>query len=261
VTEDDFEMPDLEGLAEQMEDALAEAQKAMADLPTDMGDLGGLMGSLSSLVGGLPADLGELSGAISGFEAQHEANVASARGEPDWGVEADIRAGTKLHVVIGTEMDLAAAAAAYESTQGEGFESLVGGILAGVAGVMGDGVVDQVMGQLKKGRTMAAVTGVEVLACRFRGAPSNAAEELVLSPEAGILLSVDGEGIGFELAPLLTVKNRWEHADIPTFTPMGESVVVPLDAFDAGSGFERRFVPDGQDEDLSVTLRFSPLNA
>jgi len=111
VTEDDFEMPDLEGLAEQMEDALAEAQKAMADLPTDMGDLGGLMGSLSSLVGGLPADLGELSGAISGFEAQHEANVASARGEPDWGVEADIRAGTKLHVVIGTEMDLAAAAA------------------------------------------------------------------------------------------------------------------------------------------------------
>jgi hypothetical protein len=112
---------------------------------------------------------------------------------------------------------------------------------------------------LKKGRSIAAVEDVKVVACRIQGAPGDAAENLQLSPEGNIPLVLDEGGLGFEFAPLLTIRNRWEKADIPTFTPMGEETVVPLEHFESGEAFRLEFEPAGQEEELTVTLSFQPL--
>ncbi|NOR83230.1 MAG: hypothetical protein GQ526_07020 [Ardenticatenales bacterium] len=122
--------------------------------------------------------------------------------------------------------------------------------------------MDQIMGQLKeKGRSMALVEGVQVLACRIQGAPGDAAKTLRLSPEANIPLVMDNNGLGFEFAPLLTIRNRWENADIPTFSPMGEEIVVQLGNFESGEAFRIRFEPAGQEEEMTVELTFRPLGS
>jgi hypothetical protein len=258
MTEDTFDLPDMGELTRQMEDAMAEAQKAMQDLPTQMGELEGVMGSLSALMGEMPAQMEELSSAMAGFEGQHEANVESLAGEPDWSVEASIQVGEKLHIVVSAAFDLAKVKGAWSSTQGAGFESWVEGVVADTEGEIEPGLVGQIMGQLKKGRSIAVVENVKVLACRIQGTPGDAAEKLQLSPEGNIPLVLDEDGLGFEFAPLLMIRNRWENADIPTFTPMGEEVVVPLERFESGETFKLEFEPAGQEEKMKVALSFQP---
>ena len=260
MTEDSFDLPDLGELTQQMEDAMAEAQKAMQDLPTQMGELEGVMGSLSALMEGMPAQMEELSSAMAEFEEQHEANVGVLAGEPDWSVEAIIRVGEKLHIAVSAAFDLEKIKEAWSSTQAAGFESLVEGVVADTEGGVEPGLVGQIMGQLKKGRSIAAVEDVKVFACRIKGAPGNAAEKLHLSPEGNIPLVMDEGGLGFEFAPLLTIRNRWENADIPTFTPMGKEIVVPLEHFENGEAFGLEFEPAGQEEEMTVTLNFQPLD-
>ncbi|MFL7793607.1 MAG: hypothetical protein AB8I69_15805 [Anaerolineae bacterium] len=259
MTKDTFDLPDMGELTRQMEDAMAEAQKAMQDLPTQMGELEGVMGSLSALMGGLPAQMEDLSSAMAEFEEQHEANAESLAGEPDWSVEASIRVGEKLHIVASAAFDLEKVKEAWSSTQGAGFESLVEGVVADTEGEIEPGLVGQIMGQLKKGRSIAVVEDVKVLACRIQGAPGDATEKLQLSPEGNIPLVLDKGGLGFEFAPLLTIRNRWENADIPTFTPMGEEIVVPLERFESGETFKLEFEPAGQEEKIKVALSFQPL--
>ena len=259
MTEDTFDLPDLGELTRQMEDAMAEAKKAMQDLPTQMGELEGVMGSLSTLMEGLPAQMEELNSAMAEFEEQHEANVESLAGEPDWSVEANIWVGEKLHIVVNAAFDLAKVREAWSSTQGAGFESLVEGVVADTGGEIEPGLLGQIMGQLKKGRSIAVVEDIKVLACRIQGAPGDAAEKLQLSPEGNIPLVLDEGGLGFEFAPLLTIRNRWENADMPTFTPTGEEIVIPLEHFESGETFEREFEPDGQEEEMRVVLSFQPL--
>ncbi len=178
MTKDAFDLPDMDDLASQMEDAMAEAQKAMGDLPMD--GMKNVMGSLSALMGGMPAQMEELSGAMAGFGGQHEANVESLAGEPDWSVEANIQVGEKLRLIVNAAFDLEKVREAWSSTQGAGFESLVEGVVAGTAGEIETGLMGQIMGQLKKGRSIAIVEDVEVLACRIQGAPGDAAEKLQL---------------------------------------------------------------------------------
>lgn len=256
---DAFELPDMEDLARQMQDALAEAQNAMEDLPGQLGGLEDVMGSLSGLMEGMPGQMEELAGALAGFGEQHQANTAALAGEPDWSLEATIRAGQTLHLVVSAVFDLGKVGEAWSSTQGAGFDSLVGEAVAGAAGGMDAGLMGQVMGQLKKGRGLALVEDVEVLACRIPGAPADAAQQLQLSPEGNIPLVLDAAGIGFEFAPMLTIRNRWERADIPTFSPMGGEIVVPLAHFEEGQPFELAFEPAGQDEQVTVVLSFRPL--
>ncbi|MEA3341358.1 MAG: hypothetical protein U9R15_15445 [Chloroflexota bacterium] len=251
---------DMDELAHQMEAAMAEAQKATKDLPMQMGEIENVMGSLSALMGGMPAQMGELSTTMAGFEEKHEANVESLAGEPDWSVEASIRVGEKLHIVVSAAFDLGKVREAWSSTQGAGFESLVEGVVAGTAGEMETGLMGQIMGQLKKGRSIAVVEGVEVLACRIQGAPGDAAEKLQLSPEANIPLVMDEGGLGFEFAPLLTIRNNWESADIPTFSPMGEEIVVQPGHFESGEAFSLKFEPTGQEDEMTVELSFRPLD-
>jgi hypothetical protein len=258
MTKDTFDLPDMGELTRQMEDAMAEAQKAMQDLPAQMGELEGVMGSLSALMEGMPAQMEELSSAMAEFEEQHETNVESLAGEPDWSVEANIRVGEKLHIVVSAAFDLAKVKEAWSSTQGAGFESLVKGIVADTEGEIEPGLVGQIMGQLKKGRSVAVVEDVKVLACRIQGAPGDAAEKLQLSPEGNIPLVLDEGGLGFEFAPLLTIRNRWEKADIPTFTPTGEDIVIPLEHFESGEAFRLEFEPTGQEEKITVALSFQP---
>lgn len=100
---------------------------------------------------------------------------------------------------------------------------------------------------------------VEVLACRIQGAPGDARETLQLSPEGNIPLAMGEEGIGFEFAPLLTIRNRWERADIPTFSPMGREITVPLEQFESRE-FEMRFEPQGQEDPIVVKLSFQALD-
>jgi hypothetical protein len=259
MTEDAFDLPNMDDLTRQMEDAMAEAQKAMQDLPTQMGELEGVMGSLSALMGGMPAQMEELNSAMAAFGEQHEANVESLAGEPDWSVEANIRVGEKLHVVVSAAFDLEKIKEAWSSTQAAGFESLVEGVVADTEGEIEPGLMGQIMGQLKKGRSIAVVEDVKVLACRIQGAPGDAAEKLQLSPEGNIPLVLDEGSLGFEFAPLLTIRNRWETADIPAFTPMGEEVIVPLERFKSGGAFGLEFEPAGQEEEVKIKLSFQPL--
>jgi hypothetical protein len=258
VTEEAFELPDMDELTRQMEDAMAEAQEAMQDLPTQMGELGGVMGSLSALMGGMPAQMEDLSSAMAAFGGQHEANVESMAGEPDWSVKASIQVGEKLHIVVNAAFDLAKIKEAWASTQGAEFESLVQGVVAGT-GDIDTGLTGQIVEQLSKGRNMASVKDIEVLACRIQGAPGNAAQELQLSPEGNIPLMMDENGLGFEFAPLLTIRNKWENANIPTFSPMGEKIVVQLAHFENGEPFKLAFEPSGQEDKVTVALNFQPL--
>ncbi len=259
MVKDAFDLPDMDDLTRQMEDAMSEAQKAMEDLPTEMGALGDVMGSLSALMGGMPAQMAELGGAVAGFGEQHEANIAASAGEPDWLVGAGIRVGETLHVVVRAVFDLAQVREAWQSTQDAGFESLVAGVIGDAARDFEPGLMDQITGQLQKGRSVAVVEAVDVRSCRIQGAPADATETLQLSPEANIPLVMGEEGLGFEFAPLLTIRNRWEHAAIPSFVPTGAEIVVPLTCFDDGVAFMREFEPSGQEARLRVTLGFEPL--
>jgi hypothetical protein len=257
---DDFDFPDMDDLASQMGDAMEEAKKAMEDLPMPMGDLEGVMESLSALMGGLPEQMEGLGSALGGFAEQHAENSAAMAGEPDWSVEAGIRVGKKLDLVVQAVLDFGKVRQAWSSTQGAGFEDLVAGVAAGSGEEFEPKVMGQIMGQLKKGRSLALVQDVKVLACRIQGAPGNAADKLQLSPEGNIPLVMDEDGIGFEFAPLLTIRNQWENADIPRFTPMGEEIVVQMALFEAREPFEITFTLGGQEEEMMVTLHFQPLD-
>ena len=257
MTEDSFDIPDMDALSRMMGDAMAETERAMEDIPAQVVDV---MGDLSDLMGGLPDELQELSAAVSGFGDLHAANMSAAVGEPDWSLQADIRVGKALHVAVTAEFDLQMVVDAWESVQGGELESLVSGLMQGEAGDgLEPGMMGQVMDQLKQGRTMAAVRSVEVLKCRFAGAPGNAAETLQLSPEAGIGLALNDGGLAFEFAPMLTIRNGWENADIPTFAPTVEDVVVDLSRFEGREAFSLNFVPGDQEYDLSIELGFAPI--
>ncbi|MEA3309604.1 MAG: hypothetical protein U9Q70_08865 [Chloroflexota bacterium] len=259
MTKDTFDLPDMDELTHQLEDAMTAAQKALADLPVQMEQLGDITGSFSALMGGMPAQLGRLAAAMEGFEEEHESNVTSLAGEPDWSMKADIWVAKKLHLVISASFDLEKIKEAWSSTQNAGFESLVTGVVAGTGAEIEAGMMGQIMGQLKQGRSIAVVEDVKVRACRIQGAPRDAAAKLQLSPEGNIPLAMSEDGLGFELAPMLTIRNKWENANIPTFSPLGKELVVSLEHFENGETFNLNFKPAEQEEELTVELSFQPL--
>ena len=259
MTDDSFEMPDLGDLSKQIEDAMKDAQNAMDDLPNVKG-LGGIMGSLSSLMENMPDQMGDLTDAISGFGESHEENANVLIGEPDWGLEAEIRVGSILHLIVSAEFDLGKLMETWESTQGAGFEEIVGGVVSDADIDLEDGMLGQIMGQLKQGRGAARVTGIDVVSCHIQGAPGNASDALKMSPEGNIPLVLSESGIGFEFAPMLTIKNRWENAAIPTFLPMAEEIVVPVSYFDEKTCENVDFKPTNQDVEIELSLRFSPIS-
>jgi len=253
-------LPDMEDLARQMEDALAEAQGAMEGLPTEMGQMEGALGALSALMQGMPAQMAELSSAMAGLGEAQAASAEALAGEPDWGFYADIRIGNMLHLGVEAEFDLVQAVQTFESTQGPGLESLVAGLVQDVAGDdFEPGLTEQVLGQVQKGRGMALVRNIDVIKCQIPGAPGDAASTLQLSPEANIPLVVDEGSLGFEFAPMLTIRNQWERADIPVFAPMGEEVLISLSRFEDGESFSMQFSPVSQEYKVSIELRCSPL--
>jgi hypothetical protein len=261
MTEESFDMPDMDELARQMEDAMSQARQAMQELPTQMEGLGDVMGALSSLMGDMPSQMAGLGEAVSSFEEQHSNNVQELAGDPDWSLKANIRVGASLEVVVTADFDLQKVVQAWESTQGEGLESLVAGLVQETSGDdLEPGVMGQVMGQLKKGRGMAVVRSVEVRKCNLPGAPGNAAEKLQLSPEANISLVLHEEGLGFEFAPMLTIRNKWDNADIPTFSPMGDEVTVELSRFDDHKAFSQSITPAGQTYQVKIDLNLSPID-
>lgn len=257
MNSDSFEMPDMDDLARQMQEAMDEAQQAMEDLP---GQMDSVLGGLSALMGDLPTQMQDLNAAMSGFGEMHKANAQALIGEPDWNLEATIKVGEILHLVVVAAFDLEKVVQTWESTQGDGLESLLSGLMGSMGGDdMEAGTMDQVMGQLEKGRGMAAIQRVDVLACHIAGSPANASETLQLSPEANIPLVLHEGSLGFEFAPMLTIRNKWEHATIPVFSPMGEDVVVDLARFDRQEPFSVRLAPQGQEHKVSIELSLTPI--
>ena len=260
MTDDMFEMPDMDDIAHQMEEAMKQAQQAMDDLPGQMEGLEDVMGSLSGLMEGLPGQLEGLEESVSGFTGQHQQNMESLVGEPDWKLTARIRAGSTLEVKIEAVFDLRKVIQTRESTQGGGLEGLVSGLMQEHDGQAPDqGMLDQVMGQLQKGRGMARVESVDVLRCSIAGAPADAVETLQLSPEANIPLVLHDHGLGFEFAPMLTIRSRWEHADLPAFSPTGDGLVVALESFQKDRPFRVDTKESQQDPILAVDMAFEPL--
>ena len=253
-----FEMPDMNDINKQMQDAMEQAQKAMQDLPEQMGEMQNIMGSLSSLMGNLPDQLSGLGSAMQDFEEQHEENIEMAAGEPDWEIAANIHVGNILNVIVKAEFDLQQIVQAYQSTQGGGFEDLVRSVAGDAVNDLDEDTMGQVMEQLGKGRSTAKITMVKIQSCTIAGAPANTADQLQLSPQAGIPLVVDNNKIGFEFAPMLTIRNQWENANIPTFTPMAEQTMISLADFENGNLFQKKVSVDNQEMNIHVELVFIP---
>ncbi len=224
----------------------------MADFK--MPDMGDLMGQMEEAMAGLGDQMGELSESMEGFGEQHEKNAASLAGEPDWLLEADIKVGDMLHLEIEAEFDLAKIVEAATSTEHADF----GKVVKEAAGDVDDATLAQIMEQLGQGRSIAQVLAVEVKACTIAGAPGDAAANLELSPEAGIPLSAKKGKMAFEFAPVLTIKNEWENASIPTFEPMADQVTVPLLSFKEGKAFTKSCVVKGEGAKVTIGLSFEP---
>lgn len=126
---DTFEMPDMSELAKQMEDAMAEAQRAMEELPMQLDGMENVLDSLTALMEGMPTQMQELGAAMANLEGQQEVSVESLAGDPDWLVEARIQVGQKLDLIVRGRFDLGGIKEAWSSTQGEGFEALVAGVI------------------------------------------------------------------------------------------------------------------------------------
>ena len=254
-----FDLPNMDDLSKLVENAMEQAESSMEDLPDQMEGLEDIMGSLSSMMEGLPGDLDSLTGAIEGFSGQHEANSVALAGDPDWTLEADIQIGTKIRVVVSAAFDLKNVMLAWNSTQNSGFESLVQGVAANAGVETDDNMMEQIMGQLQKGRSIALVKDINVLECNIQGAPGDAVKLLKFSPEGNIPLAMDENGLGFEFSPMLTIKNKWDNADLPTFTPMAEEIVVHPDQFVSVEDFNLEFKPANQDFEITLNLTFKPL--
>jgi len=256
-----FEFPeiqDIDDLSRQMEEAMQETQKAMDSLPDQMIELEDSLGSLSSLMNNLPDQMKELTNAMSSFDEQHQENLDLSAGEPDWALKADIYVGDIIHVLVNAAFNLDNIRQAWMSTQGEGFDSLVKGVIEGGNIELEEGDMGQILDQLQKGRSMAIIEEVDVLACNIAGAPSNAVKTLTLSPEANIPIMFNEYGIGFELAPFLTIRNQWENASIPSFTPMGADIVVPDEKFDGNEAFQITYKISGQEKPIQIVFHFQP---
>jgi hypothetical protein len=253
-----FDMPNMDDINKQMQDAMEQAQKAMDDLPEQMEDMQNVMGSLSSLMGNLPGQLNDLGSAMQNFETQHEENMETATGQPDWEIAANIHVGSILNVIVKAEFDLQQIIQAYHSTQGGGFEDLVRSVAGDAVSDLDDDTMGQVMQQLGKGRSTAKVTTIKIQSCTIAGAPANAEEQLKLSPQAGIPLMMDNGRIGFEFSPMLTIRNQWENANIPVFTPMAEQIQIPLIHFEGGKLFQEKIKVNNQEIDIQIEIVFLP---
>ena len=190
MAEGDIELPNMEDLAKQMEEATAEVEKAMEGLE-QLGGIGDVIGSLSAVTEDTPGQLGDLTSAIGDFDQQDLQGVESAPGEPDWAMTARIQVGEALDVAVEASLDLASVEQAWQSTRGADFEDLVGETIADAGVEVEDGEMGQIMEQLSQGRSTAVVEQLDVLAVRMQGAPGDAEQTLQLSPEAGIPLSMD----------------------------------------------------------------------
>ena len=256
--ENSFDMPNMDDINKQMQDAMEQAQKAMDDLPEQMEDMQNVMGSLSSLMDNLPGQLNDLGSAMQNFETQHEENMETAVGQPDWEIAANIHVGSILNVIIKAEFNLQQIMQAYQSTQGGDFEDIVRSVAGDAVNELDEDTMGQVMQQLSKGRSTAKITTIKIQACSIAGAPANAADQLQLSPQAGIPLVMENNKIGFEFAPMLTIRNQWENANIPVFTPMAEQIMITIKDFENENLFQKKFTITNQDMEMQLELVFIP---
>lgn len=266
----DFEMPDMgeifnqlsegmKGMEEAMqgmEDALEDVQETMQEIP----DMAGILSAFSGLSKNLPGQMGDLEEALGGFGELHEENLNNLAGKSDWAINANIQIGKILKLNVKAVFDLQNALQTYQSTQGSQMDEAINSVLGNIADIDADSELgDMIKEELKQGRSAASVESIQVLSCTIAGAPANSAENLKLSPEAGIPIAVQEKGISFEFAPMLTIKNRWENAAIPVFVPMGEAVIVPIHKFDQAVPFKETFQIDQEKQTILISIDFQLL--
>lgn len=265
----DFEMPEIPDLGkmfdelsetlEELPGLIEESTKASESM--DMPDLGALMSGLAGLANNLPGDLSSLENAMAGFGDQHAENMESAVGEPDWEFKFKIDVGEILSLAVEGEMDVSSLLAAHEATQTGEMGQEIDQVLDNLVDFeVDDALRADIFTQLKQGRGMARITSIRVLTCSIAGAPSKAAEQLTLSPEANIPLSVKNGSICFELAPMLTIKNKWDHAHIPTFVPFEGHVSIEIQKLSNQSKIVEELAFENNDHQIRLQLTCSLIN-
>ena len=184
--------------------------------------------------------------------------MESLLGEPDWRVTATVRVEEMLVVEVVADFDLRKTIQTWRYIRSGRLEAMLGGGDEGRS--RDEASMRKVLDDLQQGRGLAVVREIHVERCELPGAPETAAEEIRFTPEMNVPLLMHQNGLGFEFAPVLTIRNQWEKAIVPAFFPMGEEVVVPLSRFQSGQPFTVRVSPEGQEYDVKLALHFAPLD-
>ncbi len=255
---DEPEMPGFEGLAEDMEKAMAEARKAMDDLPP-LEELGAVQEAMAGL-----AAMGTALEKMRLAAQQRDELLAEMVGEPNWRFKAEITvrkgASPLMKVELTADFDLEKIVEGHEILSSEEALAQIAATLQGM-GVDREAIQEEVA----RGLGLAMIRELNLVECHIPGAPSSALDELALAPEAIIPLRVSGEReLCFEFASALTIRAptddpAWEKADLPKFTPTIDEVRVGLDSFDPGEPFQCTLTVSQDELELRLKLAFRPV--
>lgn len=198
--------------------------------------------------------------ALESLAPSPEGNLELLVGKPNWAICADIRLGQVLRLALEAAFDLDKAVQTWRNLGDTDRREVVQDIVQDALGFEVDPeILGQAMGQVQKGRGLAVVKSLQVVDCRIPGVPEDVVQVLRLAPETSIPLVMHENGVGFDFAPVLAIRDHWGGAKIPTFVPTGEEIVVPMERFGRGQAFSARFTLSSQDYPLVVDLKFEPL--
>jgi hypothetical protein len=251
-------MPDFGELAEDMEEAMAQARKATDNQPP-LEELAGLQEAMAGL-----ARMGTVVEKMRLAAEQHEELVAELVGEPDWRVEAAIEvkkgASSLMGVELTADFDLEIILQAHEILRSREAQAQVAATLERMGLDLG-----MVHEEIARGRGMALIRELNLVEPRIAPVVQKRSEELPLAPEANVPLKVSDEReLCFEFAPTLTLSvprgdPDSEKLDLPDFAPTIDEVRVDLDSFEPGTPFEHSLTVSQEELRLELKLVFRPL--
>ncbi len=195
--------------------------------------------------------------ALESLAPSQEGSLEHLIGSPNWDMCADIRLGKVLRLTVEAAFDLEKVIQTWRNLSDAERREVVQDIVQDALGFEVDPeILGQAMGQVQKGRGLAIVKSLQVLHSHIPGVPESVAQA---APETNIPLVMHENGLGFDFAPVLAIRNNWGETKIPTFVPTGEDIVIPMERFVGGRAFSARFSLSGQDYPLVVDLKFEPL--
>lgn len=246
------ELTQIEESISSQSSVLSRMQQEMEELPSQIRQIQQRLDRLSASMGGVPKELQEKGAILAEVDVIRPPEVPKEK-KPDWGLEADIRVGRTLRVVV-------YASFALESVMDASPEPITDSNSRLRRILERDWMAqtsDEEPQQSK--RIKIEVHNVQVQKCRFRGAPKDAERTLILSPEAGVPIVLEGDYLSFDFAPVLAIKNDWPGSEIPTFQPMRDEIRVPLEDFEKREPISLRLSLKEQNQRMNVRLQLEPL--